>query len=172
MDKIDRPRTDVFGNGVWPYKTFEGSPTELAVVCPNCSYPVVKDYDEQGKMIGFREESGPLDEDQALEEGWLDHGLGLYCPKCSLLELERMAKEKAEGAESLVSGDMGEVVDASIIQGLVPSVSEGTLVQVVRMFRAERLNRFRVLAGMEMIKIPEPVPENDTQAQEFLIVIN
>lgn len=154
-----------------PYSAPPDAPAELVVVCSNCSFPVVKEYDEGGNVIGFREEIAPVDEETALAEGWLDHGLGLFCPKCSMLELERLATERAVGAESSVTADFGMIVDSAVIKSLVPSVSEDTLKQFVEMFRCERLNKLRSLTGVgQILKLPAPQPKNDDQALEFLAV--
>jgi hypothetical protein len=151
-----------------PYTVAEGAPDELAVVCANCSYPVVKEFDDAGRAIGFREELGPKDEEQAQAEGWLDHGLGIFCPKCSLSLLEEQERDKAAGAQSGVLGDIGEMIDEQVMRSLCPGAGPDTIAQFVRMFRSERLSKFRVLAGLEPIAIFSPSPQSDAQAQEFL----
>lgn len=152
------------------YKAPEGSPDELTVVCASCSYPVVRELDEKGEVIAFREEVAPQTEEQAIAEGWLDHGLGLFCPKCSLAELEQQALDQAESAESGVNNDISELIDAQVMRSFCPTVSEDTISQFVKLFRSERLSKLRVKAGLEPIPIYTPVPKDEAQAEEFLAV--
>lgn len=144
-----------------------GAPAELTVVCAQCSFPVIKEHDANGKVTGFHEEVGPADEEAALAEGWLDHGMGLYCPKCSLAVLE----ESAQAAYHSTHADIGEIIDAQVLRTFAPGASDDTVQQFVKMFRAERLSKFRVLAGMEPVQIPAPVPKSEEQAKEFLEVV-
>jgi hypothetical protein len=154
-------------SGALPYEAPAGSPGELSVVCANCSYPVVREYDDQGNVKGFREEVAPQNEEQALAEGWLDHGLGLYCPTCSLAVLEEQARDREAGAESGVNGDIGEIIDAQVLRSFVPGISEATVQEFVRMFRSERLSKLRAMAGLEPLPIYRPVAKDEAQAEEF-----
>lgn len=143
---------------------------EIEVICASCSFPTVTDYDENGKVIGFREEEAPKTEEEALAEGWLDHGLGLFCPKCSLGLLEDLARDRAEGVETGASNDISEIIDRQWLRAKCPNASNDTVEQFVRMYRSLRLSQFRVLAGLEPLPMYTPVPETDEQAVEFLEV--
>ena len=58
--------------------------TEIEVACAQCSFPAVSEYDEAGKLVNFYvAEGAPTTEEEAQEQGWVDHGLGLFCPTCS-----------------------------------------------------------------------------------------
>lgn len=154
-------------NGEYEYKALSND--ELEVVCANCSFPVVEDRDPAtGEFLGHHEEPAPKTTEEALLEGWTDHGLGLFCPKCSLVVLEDLARDREAGASSGASADIGEIIDAHFMRGVCPSASEDTIGQFVRMFRSERLSKFRVLAGLEAISIYAPTPKDEQQALEFL----
>lgn len=147
------------------------------VVCCNCSFPTIAEYGDINEfghlpLKGFRvEEGAPRTLEDALKEGWTDHGLGLYCPKCSLSYLEDLAREQEQGVEVVVAGDLLEVVDAQILRGLVSTgvqVSDDTIDQFVKMYSSQRLNRFRVSMGLEPISLYQPTPKDEAQAEEFV----
>jgi hypothetical protein len=138
---------------------------EIEVVCAQCSFPTVSEYDDKGTVVGFREEPGPRSEEEALKEGWLDHGMGLYCPKCSLAVLE----ETAAGAGQ-ANGDIGEIVDEAVMKSLVPEASDYSVREFVRMFRSERISKFRVLAGLPPINLYMPVPRTEEEAREMVAI--
>lgn len=153
------------------YKPRPGAPLELLVVCANCSYPVVREFDAKGDVTGFREEIGPATEEQAVAEGWLDHGMGLYCPKCSLTILEDQAKDNAAQAETGTAADFGEIIDTQVLRTFCPTASDDTIAQFVKLFRTERLNKFRVLAGLQSIPVFTPTPKDEDQVKEFTAVL-
>lgn len=141
---------------------------EIEVICTNCSFPTVTEYDEKGKVTSFREEEAPVSEEQALAEGWNDHGLGLYCPNCSLAYLEELHRDQEAGVAVGPSQDTGEILDEAFIRGLVPDALESVVMGYVRIFRADRLNKFRVKAGLPPIQVPAPVPADDAEARDWV----
>lgn len=144
---------------------------EIEVICSNCDFPTVVEYDETGKVKSFREEPAPKELEAALKEGWLDHGMGLFCPRCSLTYLEDLAKDKAEGATSGIGGDAFEVFDVMALRSLCPDLSEDTYAQFTKMYRGRRLAKARATLNLPMINIPAPFPKDDAQAQEFMRLV-
>lgn len=144
---------------------------ELEVVCAQCSFPTVSEFDEKGNVIGFHEEPGPKTEAQALAEGWLDHGLGLYCPKCSLSYLQESAADEAAGASTGASNDFGEILDSQFLKTMHPEVSEETIGIFVQILRRDRLSKLRARAGLPPLEpLPPPEPKTEQQALEFIEV--
>lgn len=140
---------------------------ELEVVCSNCSFPTVDEFNEDGTFKGFRIEPCTNDLEAALAEGWLDHGMGLVCPKCSLSYLADLERDREAGATNHVGGDGQEIVDAMVLRGLAPEVSEETIELFVQIFRTDRLNKLRALAGYPSIT-RTPVPKDEAQALEVI----
>jgi hypothetical protein len=145
---------------------------EIEVICAQCSYPTVAEYDQDGKIISFWEDpEAPKVEEEALAQGWYDFGLGLYCPRCSLSYLEERAREEQEGVVTGSQNDIGEIIDHEVLRALVPGVSEVVLTLFVRIFRHDRLSKLRVRAGLEPLEpMTAPEPRDEAQALEILQV--
>jgi hypothetical protein len=141
---------------------------EIEVICQQCGFPTVATYDENGKLTGFHEEPGPATEDEALAQGWLDHGFGLYCPSCSLTHLEEQRQEEAQGVRVGAELDLDSMFERQALQGM--GVSEDTAEQFTALLRAQRYNKYRRLSGFEPLPLPTPTPKDEAQAEEFLRV--
>jgi hypothetical protein len=144
---------------------------EIEVVCAQCAFPTVTEYDEEGNTTGFREEPGPKSEEEALAQGWLDHGLGFYCPKCSLAYLEERAADEAAGARSGATGDLGELLDEQFLKTMHPTVSDETIAVFVAILRHDRLGKLRAKLGLPGLDpVAAPQPRDEQQVLEFLEV--
>jgi hypothetical protein len=143
---------------------------ELEVVCAQCSFPMVQELNEEGETIGFRVESGPSNEEEAVAAGWTDHGLGLYCPKCSVAYLEDLARERAAEAGNYAGGGLSDMINGQIFRTFLPDVSSDTIDQFVRMFHSQRIAHLKAAAGLQPDPIYVPRPKDEAQAVEFLKV--
>jgi hypothetical protein len=140
---------------------------EIEIICANCSFPTVTEYDDQGRVKSFQELVGPKTYEEATAAGWLDHGLGLYCPQCSLRYLED--KERTEDDQAGAVFDFSSVVDQTILKALAPDISDQTIDIFIKVFKFDRLSKVRVRAGLGPLEpLGIPVPENEHQAAEII----
>jgi hypothetical protein len=143
---------------------------ELEVVCAQCSFPMVNKFDPDGTFIETIFETGPATYEEAVENGWHDLGLGLFCPKCSVAHLESEVREQAEGVERGAGGNVATLLDEQVLRTFLPDVSDDTIKQFVRMFQSSRVAHLMSLAGREAPPIFVPHPKTEEQAAEFLKV--
>lgn len=144
--------------------------TELNVVCAQCSFPAIEFRDEAGEIVEIEYAEGPETEEEAVELGWTDHGVGLFCPKCSVSLLEDMRRDR-EQFEEPRSEELSSTIDRSVITALCPNVSSDTVNQFVKMFAIERSNTLRIEAGLKTIPFPSLEPKDIGQEFEFLQVL-
>jgi hypothetical protein len=152
------------GVEVTPFES-ETPDQALEFVCVECSFPVVAQHDETGRLIGYKQEATPTTEEEALNAGWTDHGMGMVCPSCSLSHLEDLVRQEDTETAAL---DFDEFLDAQVMRALAPAVGDATIQEFVKVFKTERLNKLRIKMGLEGIPGYIPVPKDEEQAKEFL----
>lgn len=147
------------------------SQEEIEVICCNCSFPVESIFDENGKFESFKEHPAPKTMEEAMEAGWLDHGLGLYCPKCSLTYLEDLERDQEAGAETGARSDYEELMNLAAFQEICPDVSIETARVFIAIFRHNRLRKLRAAMNLPPLEpMATPEPKDEAQALEFLKV--
>lgn len=139
--------------------------SELEIVCANCSYPAVTTYDEEGKLLSYEEAPGaPKTEEEAAKMGWYDHGVGLYCPKCSLQALQ-------DSDESSVGFDAAEVIDRQVLKSFVADLDPRVEEAFVNIFRYDRLRKLREKLGLPKLDpMTPPAVEDDIMAEQFIAI--
>ncbi len=145
---------------------------EIEVVCSQCSFPTVTEYDDEGKVLAFREEDAPKTEDDALAAGWTDSGLGLLCPPCSAKAVEEAKLAEAQGETTGAGGVPKETLRKvesettyyGMLKSMHPEVSEGTIGVFVEILKLNDSGDLDEISE----RLPQPVDE--AQALEFLEV--
>lgn len=147
------------------------SQEEIEVICCNCSFPIEQLFDESGKFLSFKEHPAPKTMEEAMGAGWLDHGLGLYCPKCSLTYLEEVERDREAGAETGARSDYEEMMNLAAFQQLCPDVSIETARVFISIFRHNRLRKLRASLNLPPLEpMATPEPKDEAQGLEFLKV--
>lgn len=139
---------------------------ELEVVCAQCGFPVVAVLDDAGRVVDYQELEAPKTEDEAVAAGWLDHGQGLYCPKCSEAQLE------LEAEASHQNSDVQEMIDREALKALTPDVDSETIEGFVRVFHQDRLSKLRMRAGYPPLPPYEFHPKDAAQAKKVLAALD
>jgi hypothetical protein len=152
---------------------------EIEVVCVNCSFPTVTEYDDSGKVAAFREEEAPKTEEEALAAGWTDCGLGLNCPKCSASAAKEQALADEQGVESGASlnraKEAREAAEQTTYFGMLRAIHPEVSIETIGMF-SELLRAYE--SGGRGASTPEEIekfvawmaPKTEKQAAEYLAV--
>jgi hypothetical protein len=157
---------------------------EIEVICSNCSFPTMVEYDDGGKVKEFVELEAPKTEEAALEAGWTDSGLGLLCPPCSAKAAADAKLAEAQGEVTAVGGvdpAAREAMKAAklgtyfgMLKSMHPEISDATLhnfANVLRGFEGGTgLDRPLNLEELESLT-GYYGPKDEAQAAEYLVVI-